>query len=94
MGDIDMARAPTVRKIVLGVMRDRPAKLVIDLSSVSYIDSSGIATLIEALQLSMRNKVKLVLVGIGPRVKSAFEITRVLGLFAVSTSIDEATAEP
>ncbi len=93
-GDIDMARAPTVRKAVIAVLRDQPTKLVIDLTSVRYVDSSGIATLVEALQLSMRQKVKFVLVGISPRVQSAFEITKLVGLFTVCASVSEATATP
>ncbi|MSR45000.1 MAG: anti-sigma factor antagonist [Phycisphaerales bacterium] len=89
-GDIDMARAPSVRKAVAEVMRTRPQKLIIDLSSVSYMDSSGIATLVEALQHAMRNKMKFVLVGITPRVKSAFEISRLLGLFTSAPTLEDA----
>ncbi|MSR29666.1 MAG: anti-sigma factor antagonist [Phycisphaerales bacterium] len=91
-GDIDMARAPFVRQAITLVVRDRPPKLVIDLSEVAYMDSSGIATLVEALQVSLRNKITLVLVGINPRVQSAFEITKLVGMFTVKASLAEAMA--
>ena len=88
--DIDMARAPAMRTAVAAVIRDRPPTLVLDLSKVIYVDSSGIATLVEALKVSLRNKVRLVLVGINPRVQSAFEITKLVGMFTISDSVAKA----
>lgn len=90
IGDIDMSRASSIRKAVTNAMRDRPAKLVIDMSQVPYVDSSGIATLVEALQLSMKNKSRLILVGISPKVRSAFEITKLVGMFTIAASVEEA----
>lgn len=89
-GDIDMARSSAIRKVVTEVIRARPAKLVIDLSAVEYMDSSGIATMIEALQSSMRNKIKFALVGVGSRVKVAFEITKLLGMFQIYDTVEDA----
>ncbi len=86
-----MSRASTIRKAVAEVMKVRPAKLIMDLGSVEYMDSSGIATLIEALQHAMRNKMKFVLVGVGPRVRSAFEITKLIGMFTVCATVEDAT---
>lgn len=90
-GDIDMSCAPSVRKAVAAVMRDRPARLVLDLSAVMYMDSSGIATLVEALQQSMRNKMKFVLVGVNPQVRSALEITKLLSMFTIAATLEDAT---
>lgn len=90
VGDIDMARSSAIRKTVTEAIRVRPAKLVMDLTSVDYMDSSGIATLIEALQNSMRNKMKFILVGVGPKVRSAFEITKLIGMFTICATVDDA----
>lgn len=90
-GDIDMSRASSIRKAVGEAMRAQPARLIMDLSHVAYMDSSGLATLVEALQHAMRSKVKFILVGITPRVKSAFEITKLTGLFTIATTVEEAT---
>ncbi len=92
-GDIDMSCAPAIRKAVAGVMRERPGRLIMDLSAVSYMDSSGIATLVEALQQSMRNKMKFVLVGVTPQVRSAFEITKLVSMFTMVATIDDATKD-
>ncbi len=89
-GDIDMARSSAIRKVVTEVVRTRPAKLVIDLTAVGYMDSSGIATMIEALQSSMRNKMKFFLVGVGQKVRVAFEITKLIGMFTICDTVEDA----
>lgn len=89
-GDIDMSRASAVKKSIAEVIKLRPAKLVIDLAAVEYLDSSGIATLIEALQITTRNKMKFALVAVGPKVRSAFEITKLMTMFNICATVDEA----
>ncbi len=90
-GDIDMSCAPSIRKAVANIMRERPERLIMDLSAVAYMDSSGIATLVEALQQSMRNKMKFVLVGVTPQVRSAFEITKLVSMFTIVATIEDAS---
>ena len=48
-GEIDLEQSPAVRSLLLGAVA-RGKDLLVDLSAVTYIDSSGIASLIEALQ--------------------------------------------
>ena len=55
-GDVDLKTSPDARKALLDVVsRNRP--VVVDLSLVNYIDSSGVASLIEAFQKAMQNMV-------------------------------------
>ncbi|MBU3729539.1 MAG: STAS domain-containing protein [Phycisphaerales bacterium] len=89
-GEIDMAHSPSLQKTIASVQAEKPPKLVLDLSAVPYMDSSGIATLVEALQTSMRNKSKLVLCNLSPRVRSAFEISRLIQMFSIAESRDAA----
>ena len=50
-GEIDMHNCPEVRSEVLGLIdRNKPAKLVMNLDQVPYMDSSAIAVLVESLQ--------------------------------------------
>ena len=49
-GEVDLYRSPEVRKGLLDLVSETPKKLAVNLSRVSYIDSSGLATLIEAFQ--------------------------------------------
>jgi anti-anti-sigma regulatory factor len=46
--------------------------------------------MIEALQSSMRNKMKFVLVGVGPKVRVAFEITKLVGMFTICDTVEDA----
>ena len=51
-GEIDIATADTVRQAVAVALEQRPAHLVFDLSAVDFIDSSGLAVLLEAAKQS------------------------------------------
>ena len=55
-----------------------------------YIDSSGVATLVEALQIVNRYGGRLVLVGMTARVRGVFEIARLDTVFALASSVEEA----
>ncbi|MBT5366663.1 MAG: STAS domain-containing protein, partial [Nitrospinaceae bacterium] len=49
-GEVDMSNSPTVRDSLMGLVKDKVPAIVVDLEAVSYMDSSGIATLVEGLQ--------------------------------------------
>ena len=85
-GDIDLSRAPSFRTNIAEVFDAKPKKVAIDLSGVPYMDSSGVATLVEGMQLANRSGAVLVLVALQERVKSIFEIAR---LDTVFTIVDE-----
>ena len=85
-GRIDIDSSPAVRQRLLALLQVPDAKMVsIDLSAVTHIDSSGIATLIEALKIARGNKTELRLQGLHDRLLELFEITGILSLFNGST---------
>ncbi|MEX0774501.1 MAG: STAS domain-containing protein [Phycisphaeraceae bacterium] len=84
-GDIDFSKSPQLRQDLLAVLKNEPARLVIDLTGVSYMDSSGVATLVEALQHQRRTGNKLVLCALQPRVHSVFKIARLDTIFTITT---------
>lgn len=88
-GDIDLNVSPTLREELRKAQAAKPKKLVIDLSGVPYMDSSGVATLVEAMQIARRGNIRLVLCGLTDRVRSIIEITR---LDTVFTIVPDATA--
>ena len=63
IGEVDLARSPSLRSRLAQVLGDSPARLVVDLSQVPYMDSSGVATLVEALQQSRARNCSLFLAG-------------------------------
>jgi anti-sigma B factor antagonist len=90
VGDIDLHRAANLRASLLDVVQEKPALTVINMSQVEFMDSSGLATLVEALQISRRHNTKLRLVGMRPRVRGIFEISRLDGIFQICGSEAEA----
>lgn len=89
-GDIDMSTSPQVRTHLTDLFKKNQKAIVVDLSKVSYIDSSGIATLVEGLQWSHSNNTKFRLTNLAPMVKDVFEIARLLTVFEVYDSQEEA----
>ncbi len=90
IGDVDLSGSPTLKQEIRKVLTTRLTSLVIDLGGVSYMDSSGVATLVEAMQLTRRGQTKLVLCGLQPKVKSIFEIARLDTVFTIVDTVDTA----
>ena len=81
-GRLNIDSSPTLRDRLLEVLREPSAKTVIvDLARASYIDSSGIATLIEGLKVARNRQIELRLQGLQGRLLHLFETTGVLALF-------------
>jgi len=89
-GEIDMSCSPAVRRVLLQATAERAATIVIDASSVPHMDSSGVATMVEALQKVKRYHGRLVLVGLQDRVRSVFEIAKLTELFEMKPNLAEA----
>lgn len=81
-GSFDMDSSPAVRIRLLGLLETAHSRSVaIDLAAVTHIDSSGIATLIEALKVARLRQVELRLQGLHDQLLRLFEATGVTALF-------------
>ena len=81
-GPVDMDSSPAVRDQLLAIVRGANPNIVsIDLSGVTHFDSSGIATLIDALRVARSSKTQLTLQGLYGRLLHLFELTGILSLF-------------
>jgi len=89
-GEIDLRTSPQLRSTFLELIQRKPRRIILDLSGVSYVDSSGVGTIVELKRRTMREACKVVLVGLQSRVRSLFEITRLDNFFIITDSIDEA----
>ena len=92
-GQIDMHHAVQLRGALLETLDNKPLVTVVDLGGVDFMDSSGLATFVEALNTSRKNGTQLKLVALQERVKSIFEISRLDSLFQIYSSLQEALAE-
>jgi anti-sigma B factor antagonist len=91
VGDIDLYSSPQVRQTILDTLNARSdTRVLVDLSGVKYIDSSGIASLVEGLQLARRSQVRFGLCGLNRAPRQVLELTRLISVFEVFDSVDEA----
>ncbi|MCU0688383.1 MAG: STAS domain-containing protein [Phycisphaerales bacterium] len=95
VGDIDLNGAPTLkiylRQAYGGLNKD--GRLIVDMSAVPYMDSSGLATLIESMQASRRVGFALIVCGLSARVRAIFEIAKLQSVFAIVPTLDDAMAK-
>lgn len=89
-GDVDMARSPALRDHLRRAAVGKPQRLVVNLVDVAYMDSSGVATLVEALQHTRKQSTKLILCEMQDRVRSIFEIARLDTVFPIVATLDAA----
>ena len=89
-GQVDMRTSPALRKQLRRAVRDRCPLIVADLSNVDFIDSSGMATLIEALKEAHRYGGKLKLVGLGTAPRHLFELMKLTSVFEIHETLEEA----
>jgi anti-sigma B factor antagonist len=82
-GDIGYHEAPTLRQAIKEAYDAKPARVIVDLAGVAYMATPGLATLVEALQMSKRSQVALVLCGLNERVRAVFEIARLHTVFRI-----------
>ena len=88
-GEINISTSPELKK----QFEKQPSKkVVVDLEKVSYIDSSGLATLVEILKRTKSQGGSLGLSGMSDKVKSLFEITKLDKLFLIFDNQDEAVS--
>jgi len=87
-GDVDLSCSPDARKSILGVLKANK-NLLIDLDKVSYIDSSGVASLVEGYQTAKKQSLKFGLVGVSDAAMSVLKLARLDKVFPIYDSVEE-----
>ena len=91
-GEIDLHVSPRVAVSLAQIAQKKPHQVVVDLSRVTYIDSSGLAVLIEGMQNVEEYGGKFALAGLQENVRSIFEIARLDQVFRILPDVDAALA--
>jgi anti-sigma B factor antagonist len=91
-GEIDLHISPAVAISLQEIIAKKPARLLVDLSRVSYVDSSGLAVLIDAMQKVQKYGGTFGVVGMQQSVRSIFEIARLDQVFRIFPSVEAADA--
>ena len=87
-GEVDLESSPAAREILLKCL-ESTSKVIVDLSEVSYIDSSGVASLVEALQAAKKNGSQFSLAAASEPTRRVLELARLDKVFTMYDSVDE-----
>ena len=91
VGDVDLEHCASVRRLLLdGVSHGKD--LLVDMSQVTYLDSSGIASLLEALQIANKNGNAIKLFAASAQVMRVFELARLDRVFSIHSDLSTAMA--
>lgn len=88
-GEVDLNTSPQLRSKLKEILKEKPEKICVDLGKVKYIDSSGIATLIEAHKELVDRKGELVLCDIPKKIYSVFELAKLDMVFKIVSDPSE-----
>jgi len=82
-GEINLDTSPHLRKLFDKAMHNKRKRVLVDFSGVTYIDSSGLATLIEMMQKVNKIGGQMRLSNLSDKVRNIFEITKLDKLFQI-----------
>jgi len=91
-GEIDLHVSPNLTAALNRLIDKKPKQVVVDLSGVTYIDSAGLAALIEGMQKIEAYGGKFAVAGLQEAVRSIFEIARLDQVFRIFRDVDAALA--
>ena len=87
-GEVDLHYSPAARKSILDNLKQKNHVLV-DMSGVKYIDSSGIASLVEGFQLARNQQLQFGLVGVSDAATQVLKLARLDKVFLIKNSVDD-----
>jgi anti-sigma B factor antagonist len=94
-GDITLFNSPEIRKALITLLREQKVShLIVNMLGVPYIDSSGVASLVEGLKISRDLKSRFALYGLSRSARTVLELTHLLRVFEVHQTEQEALDAP
>jgi anti-sigma B factor antagonist len=91
-GEIDLHMSPRLERSLNSIIKKRPDHIAVDMSSVTFIDSSGLAVLVRALQNLSQYGGRLTISGMNENVRQIFEMARLDQVFVINPSGEELLA--
>ena len=89
-GEIDINSSPVIKKSFDKLLSSKTPKIIVNFSKVTYVDSSGLATLVEILKNMRSYGGRLRLTNLSSKIKSLFEITKLEKLFEIMADEQDA----
>jgi anti-sigma B factor antagonist len=89
-GEVDLYSSTQLREAMVKELNGEASSVLINMTGISYIDSSGIATLLEGLQLSKKTQKRFGLYGLQKNARSVLRLARLDTVFTIWESEQEA----
>jgi anti-sigma B factor antagonist len=89
-GELDVATAPRLRQEAVRLTSSGNHRLVIELSGVGFLDSTGLGVIVGILKRTRTHGGELALAGAEPQVRKVFEITRMSDILPIHDTVDDA----
>ena len=87
-GEVDLNKSPDARKVILNCLK-KQKHVMVDMSAVEYIDSSGVASLVEGFQYARSNNLEFGLIGVSEAAMSVLRLARLDKVFLIYTSLED-----
>ena len=87
-GEVDLHNSPEVRRCLLEIL-DQGYPVIVDFSDLKYIDSSGMATLVEGLNIANKKNLSLTIAGANGAPLQVLELTRLNQVFSIVDSVED-----
>jgi anti-sigma B factor antagonist len=88
-GKIDLRTSPAFRKALMETLNREPL-VIVNLLNVSYVDSSGIASMVECFQASKKLQKRILYFGLNPMVRNVLELTHLTRVFEIYDTEEQA----
>ncbi|NUM35555.1 MAG: STAS domain-containing protein [Candidatus Brocadiae bacterium] len=89
-GEVDMSTSNKLREALLNVIKKKKDTVVVNLEKINYIDSSGLATLVEGLQNTKHYKGAFKLILKNPKILDILKLARLNQIFEIFESMEAA----
>ena len=90
-GDVTLYNSPEIRKVLMDALNKKGTeRVVVNMSGVNYIDSAGVASLVEGLKLARSLKSAFALYGLNKHPREVLELTRLIKVFEIYNTESEA----
>jgi anti-sigma B factor antagonist len=93
-GRVTIDTSDDMRRAVAEALRAKPPAVMLDLSGVSYIDTSGLATLLEASRIARRQGTRLVLQGLHGQPRELLHFSQIDHLLDIAEREPNARQDP
>ncbi len=85
-GEVDLSTAPQLRDAILKAVKKAGGPVSVSLAGVSYMDSSGVATLVEGLKACRETSKEFKLVAPSQSVMKVLQLSRLDSVFTITES--------